>query len=381
MVIQIPILAGASPPKYPGAYKKDCDVWRLQADRFAAYCITLHRPWSVITKAPDIPLTHESFMGWIDELVGSNKFVDKARLSWIRHLAQGFSVPAQTLSILAKWRSRYAHVWNASDSEEIAAEFGKVNSGTADEEGFADQVLRELQETYEAIYHPSDLSEAELSANQAVKELRVFDSFVHASSIDVTWDSRRDQRSTNEMNRTYDSIITKERQTIIADLPSPHVSGVGLPAAETQRGRIVEDPDPSLNNEQNAVFVRAIQWLNADELNRRDAAHHPCPPPLHVFVNGQAGSGKSFLVRVLINRVGAEKVSCSSFMGIAASNLPRGTTINSEFAISISKGRSASQKTKSLARLKLRDVRIIIIGLRHLFLHYSSSSFTQMRFL
>jgi len=50
-------------------------------------------------------------------------------------------------------------------------------------------------------------------------------------------------------------------------------------------------------------------------------------------------------------------------MGIAASNLPRGTTINSEFAISIAKGRLASQKTKSLARLKLRDVRIIIIGL------------------
>jgi hypothetical protein len=315
-------------------------------------------------------------MSWVDELVASSKYVDRSRLSWIRHLAQGFSVPAQTLSILAKWRSRYAHVWNTAENESVSAEFGMMGSKTDEEEGFADQILRELQETYEGIQHPSELSEAELSADQAVKEIRVFDSFINPSSIVAAWNPRRDQRSTNEMSRMYDCIISRQREILVPDVQSTQDTGVRLTISTgAQRGRIAEDPDPSLNAEQNAVFVRAIQWLNADESNRRDAAHHPCPPPLHVFVNGQAGSGKSFLVRVLINRVGAERISCSSFMGIAASNLPRGTTINAEFAISISKGRAASQKTKSLARLKLRDVRIIIIGLCQLFHDHHSDSF------
>lgn len=300
-------------------------------------------------------------MSWIAEMTSRHSYIDRATLFWIRNLAQGLSIPAQTLSVISKWRSRFAHVWSAADRRSVDEE-----SKESKEEGFADQILRELQETYTLFVSPQNGLESNVQIQHALKSLSIFDDHVQLSALQ-TQCSRNDS-SVARLNQLFEQISTRDNDVIDdardTDQEPTLIGDGGMP--QTNQGEAVptidESIDPRLNAAQNRALVATITWLNANERYINDPIRNACPESLKLHISGQAGSGKSFFVRALAERVGAHRIACTSFMGVAASNLPRGVTINTEFAIAVPGGRAPSLKKKAIARAHLHEVRIVIIG-------------------
>jgi hypothetical protein len=368
---QIPILAGAGAPRYPG--KDEGSVsWKAQANLFAAFCITLHRPWNLETLAPDIPLTHDAMTSWVDEMSDRKSYNDRATLFWLRNLVQGFSIPAQTLSIISKWRSRFAHVWSAADRQST----DDSTKAAEKEEGFADQVLRELQETYSLFVLPQDGRDNNIQLQHALNSLCVFDDHVLLNSLRTQ--SSRNDANVDRLHQLFEQISNRDNDVIensIDELLPTTTGDGGMPRLEEGAAVEVLDEslDPRLNVAQNRALVTTVTWLNANERYIQDPIRNACPESLKMHISGQAGSGKSFFVRALADRIGNHRIACTSFMGVAASNLPRGVTINTEFAISVPGGRAPSLKKKAISRAHLQNVRVIIIGLND-FIQFSICS-------
>jgi hypothetical protein len=126
--------------------------------------------------------------------------------------------------------------------------------------------------------------------------------------------------------------------------------------------------DNRLNADQNAVPHICLDFLGKSLCHARDFAHYPAPEPLHVFLLGGPGTGKSFFARILIEiaaSLGA-KIVCAAPTGIAASPLPNGSTLHSLFGISIKKNRADRPlgdnfTAISSLRNRLRGVQLLII--------------------
>ena len=126
--------------------------------------------------------------------------------------------------------------------------------------------------------------------------------------------------------------------------------------------------DGRLNNDQNAALQVCLKFLVQWIRHTRDSAHHPAPEPLHAFLFGGPGTGKSFFARVLIEiatSLGA-KIVCAAPTGVAASPLPNGSTLHSLFGIGIKKNSadrpiSDNSSVMSLLRNRLRGVQLLII--------------------
>ena len=376
---QIPIIAGVGAPRYPG--KDDGSAsWTAQADKFASFCIALHLPWDLETRAPPIPLTYNALMSWVSEMHANHSYRDRATLFWIRNLVQGFSIPPQTLSIVSKWRSRYAHVWSAADRQST----DDATKAAEKEEGFADQVLRELQETYSLFVLPQDGRDSNIQVQHALNSLCVFDDHVQPNSIRTQ--SSRNDASVDRLHQLFEQISNRDNDIIddATNESQPTATGDGgMPrlnegvAAEA----LDESTDPRLNVAQNRALVTTVTWLNANERYIQDPIRNACPESLKMHISGQAGSGKSFFVRALADRIGNQRIACTSFMGVAASNLPRGVTINTEFAISVPGGRAPSLKKKAISRAHLQNVRVVIIGSNNFIQFSICSIILQMRSL
>ena len=165
----IPLLAGRAPPRHPGAFK-DTGDWRRRADAFAAYVICLHRPWSLETGAPDIPLTWEALQDWVSTTLApkSAGIVEKARLHWIRILAQGMTTSAKSLKMISAWRSRFAKRWSDQEKtlgNEKQYEVAGADLGAEIDPGAGAAVIDALR----SIYNLLDPEAAECQAAQAAK--------------------------------------------------------------------------------------------------------------------------------------------------------------------------------------------------------------------
>jgi hypothetical protein len=99
---KIPVMAGKSPPRHPsgrGANDNPAarEKWMAAADSFAAYVITMFRPWSFARRGPDIPLTYAGLMCWVHELRLSPLIQDAARLFWLRNVTSGLVVDKEAM--------------------------------------------------------------------------------------------------------------------------------------------------------------------------------------------------------------------------------------------------------------------------------------------
>ena len=83
----VPLLAGRGPPRHPGPRRPD-PAWKKRAAAWAAYVITLHVPWLPGIGVPPIALTYAALVRHLRTLAVSSDYVDRARLFWIRCLAQ-----------------------------------------------------------------------------------------------------------------------------------------------------------------------------------------------------------------------------------------------------------------------------------------------------
>jgi len=337
---KIPMLAGASPPMHPGKKRSDAK-WKRKADAFAAYVITLHKPWSVDTLAPDIALNWNSFQTWVQHLddPGNLSYIDKARLFWMRNLSCR-SIKASTCKLIASWRGRCAHFWSKSSPEDqdTAPKHGE-NPNETSESGIAAQLLQELRQLYEAsepnitkeqVHVVTSLRALEVMSAEANHERQTtayqrFTAQATASAYSLVESNTLIPR--NDNNDSVSSVNSQPLATNGNALPAPsndHPSFV--PVSVTTEGL-------SLNTEQQAAFTAIVTWFNEYHQHIRDPQHRSAPNQLKLLIHGPAGTGKSFLVQKLVDRLGIKNIATASYTGVAASNLPQGKTLNSTFSI------------------------------------------------
>lgn len=119
--------------------------------------------------------------------------------------------------------------------------------------------------------------------------------------------------------------------------------------------------------EQNELGNEVIQQFNADQAACFEAitsAIDNDPASVHFFVQGPAGTGKTFLYRGLCHyyRAKGEIVLCVASSGIASLLLPGGTTAHSRFKIPLEiheKSTCGVSKSSDLADLLRRTALII----------------------
>ena len=100
------------------------------------------------------------------------------------------------------------------------------------------------------------------------------------------------------------------------------------------------------------------QWFN----NTHAALNPRNVQDLQILLSGAAGTGKTFLVEKVIERIGSHRVKCVSFQGIAASLLPNGQTIHTAFALSVKgPGSSANSSRYIEARRAFDGVVLLVI--------------------
>jgi len=115
-------------------------------------------------------------------------------------------------------------------------------------------------------------------------------------------------------------------------------------------------PSDELNEEQNAVLNQIATWIQSRLADNSTV-------PLRLFMHGQAGTGKSFLVRELVSR-GQEAnalIACCAPTALAATALPRGRTIHALAAIAAEDERQPSPSNIEVARRYLADAVLIVL--------------------
>jgi len=367
----IPLLAGRPSPPHPGP-KRDDRSWELEANRFAAYAITLHHPWSLITLAPPIPLTWNSLEDWVQRLMESNNYLDKARLLWLRLLAHGRTVKyATNEKLLSGWRARSATYWSKNDRIEAERE---LNQHAKDDDDLdLDDIINEMQDSY------AGLAPVEAGSKAALHRASVL---AHLRSLNTAVDSHHQNHptmphGTPPHSYRLDETICGRAASIVAHIArkvSPVETillGTTIPAAtndtfaahvgypQQQQPQIYYDSTlpPHLNESQAKVFQDVIAWANADA-HFRAHPYSMAPAPLRLLISGAAGTGKTHTIRKLFDRLGSNVIVSVSITGVAASHMPQGTTIHSKFALPV--GRNV-KPSDSAAFHNFGAARIVVI--------------------
>jgi hypothetical protein len=363
----IPLLAGRPSPPHPGP-RSDESSWLHTANRFAAYAITLHHPWSLITLAPPIPLTWDALEVWVQELLHSDRYIDKARLHWLRLLAHGRSVKSETIKLLSAWRSRSATYWSKSDRLTAEREMGLQS--TVDFELDLDDIVNDLNESYSGLPPVEIGSKADVHRSVVISQLIAISEAVEKKQPPVDDDStvtenmRFDEVTPGQLTTTA-AYISRKSSTVelfLNNAPQStvrpqHTSSHGFPeGAEAQQCYNDDVPD-DLNAEQALAFREVVSWANADAHYRRNL-YSLAPAPLRLLISGAAGTGKTHLVRKLFDCLGSNVIASVSITGVAASNLPKGATIHSTFALPIN---DRSKPSESAAFTNFGDSRILVI--------------------
>jgi hypothetical protein len=104
----LPIIVGRI-PRFPTkrASGPITAAYRRDADRFAAWALTLFRPWN-----PDTNLPHElswnAFCDWVSELQQQDTIVSRTRLAFVTNAAHGLKTNHAVDAKLKAWRFREA---------------------------------------------------------------------------------------------------------------------------------------------------------------------------------------------------------------------------------------------------------------------------------
>ena len=120
------------------------------------------------------------------------------------------------------------------------------------------------------------------------------------------------------------------------------------------------EPDPHLNEKQNAALLEVLTWLHCQASSETGSA-------LRVLIHGGPGTGKSFFANILIEKARTitqgGKIQCCAPTGIAATLLPGGQTVHSLLKLPIDKRRRKKSAVASVqdAKNRLAGVHLLII--------------------
>ena len=126
----------------------------------------------------------------------------------------------------------------------------------------------------------------------------------------------------------------------------------------------------SLNTKQREVFDKVFSWASKYVKNRNNT-EAPSVQPLHIFLTGQGGCGKSHLIKTIYHAVSKlllrkdsnpekPRVLLLSPTGVAAVNIS-GTTIHSALGIHAKVFAPLNDKMRASLRNKLSEVAVLII--------------------
>jgi len=380
----IPILAGR-PVCPPGAPPNPVtSAWTTKANEFAAYMITLFHPWDLETGTPSIPMTYTALLQWMQRLRDGDDSLCVHR--WMVQVATSLRVNSRVRQWLTQYRSRAAKVWGAHDGrghdeqhehDPDDAEHAGVAAGFDDCD--AEAIVGLLNSVLES--NPTDAERAYAEANSRRLDVvqRLWEqSLPPLANGAVASLPAADALRTESSDTIYriHKLFSDIRKGNI-ELQQPHQQPLTSSSStrNSNIGDLLEDgvdmqnfSDNRLNADQNAVLRLCLDFLVKSLRHARDFAHYPAPEPLHMFLLGGPGTGKSFFARILIEitaSLGA-KIVCAAPTGIAASPLPNGSTLHSLFGISI-KGNRADRPLGdnstaiSSLRNRLRGVQLLII--------------------
>ena len=226
-------------------------------------------------------------------------------------------------------------------------------------------------ETNRRTFEPN--AEAIDNALQMVRENRVRDH----QSFDPINDQENDDLSTETMNRIEDECAADDLSEEVVSLPpetSERFTGIATfnqPSAI--RDEELRDAVRSLNVKQRVTYDVVLSWCR-NSIKSVNCLTKETVEPIHIFVTGGGGGGKSHLIRTIYHTAvnmfkhGAVNPSLPTVLlmaptGVAAVNIS-GTTVNTALAIPKHAGINLPplpDQKKTLLRLSLSELKLLII--------------------
>jgi hypothetical protein len=389
-----PMLAGRSPPRYPGPMNIKNKNWRNMCLEWVIYMCVLLIPWDVTTGSPKF-LNYKEFCNWLDEGATGNDIRSKCRRKYLENISRNLNINSEMKKMMTMFRTRNATVWGMNgkvsndltyDSkirgmEELEAREGlyesiiediqrmaletEFNSPEDVEQNYISKNLNSLQDIYSEFNKTIRISnEDDTNINddtdriivleyEAVQELQEYlgekeddkeldkyeDDFV--DEIEFEYDSDGEYIDMEEENYNLKDGVIKEGYLI----PQPKFN--------INSSNISDEDVPNLTDDQNEALKYVIRRIiKVDELR----AENKKVEFEMIFLHGGPGVGKSYWAHTLHERItksGFKMISCA-LCGTAASGLPRGQTFHSLFGFSINDKRD-SYKVNDRKLILLRE--------------------------
>jgi hypothetical protein len=373
--VSVPLIVGSSPPLFPGE-RPQCEqhdeafqLWRQNADRFAAYWLVVMVPW-VDEHGPSMPLTWESFVSWYCAGVPPEGdsgdaapdaaaapapdwyyYIERCRRQAVHDLSHGLRFRKSDKLATRSTAARTTDSWSVDQRLQAAAAAADADSEAT---------------TSNAALLAASLQSDPLSATggaDAVDTQRALDMIRHARVLDCLQriaTAQTDQQSdvecdippsearaaricaltpfTPTQSEAVWDALRKQPQRELPPVGASDQPGFSASARKALFQSFVRDvvppPHVKLTAQQTAVFTKVVQFHNDLMLHRGDPATHPAPRQLLLAVLAPAGQGKSYAANVLYEVLPEGALFFIAPTGVAASLLPKGSTVHSLLGIS-----------------------------------------------
>ena len=387
-VLPIPMLSG-KPPRYP----RDTDGPSVRR-RFAAYMLTLFRPWDITTVGNVSLFSWEQFTAFVQELESKPTFYNCSLLQIMKNVAYGMQVNATHRRLIAEVRAESADPVNRAmlgrqgiKWEALSGAADNGDTAHASEDGDTSAFVKTLDvEVEKAIANVRERAEAAVGKvvdksarlnlakshyleQQGLQLAAVFGSVPLATEQqthgghgslgdDVGVDLTNPVECTNrrELLMTRDKTVVNAVVSAAAEgpdslssdrpnrLPPSAVSGSG-------RGTVTASAQaPALNAEQAAFVQRVVEHVTRQQAGVVNEA-------MRVLLHGGPGTGKTTTLNALTAALKVQGVDVvqGSFTGVAATAIAGGRTLCALFHI------GSGSTLKPLDGRRLAELRLLFV--------------------
>ena len=369
------------PPEEPETNLKEFErhykAWKVKADAFAKYYLCTFRPMETVYSKEhtiDNPqdFTWEAFAQWIEEMESSPRLIDRLRVNAMHNHIHGFRSKSKHQQVLNDYRARNCTPWTEAElaeNKEVFSGFKTYRQDMEEPDNFGDgefdpsvvhsfrkdvvknvfhetQYCKDQAKAFDSIYGmPANAPTADPHASlphilQDIVEAGV--PSVIRSLAGKLRNGRLDQRDENDGDDD-DSVADDADK---ADIPDAGNEGDASPPLNHEEvstpqsiSAYLEHQD--LSKDQRRVVDRVRQYF--DRLGPNSQRNMPAPKPLQLLMTGDPGTGKSYVIKTVMEmaeRMGVGHVQTAAYAGIAAVNID-GTTLCSLLGI----GRNTSSET------------------------------------
>lgn len=379
-----PIISGMRVPKCPDPVT-DTDrnpAWQRQADAFAAFMLTLFKPWNTITLSPG-PLTWEAFCAYMAELegVGPKKrtFIGYCRARTIENITHALHTTSHRAWMTASYRARdaeplFGYKWFTDATEDslqriagstavamidkIQEQAEMLTARQTERMLTVDNYVATTVKTLDRLFGDTDCCEDGCAGFQdgvtenPIQSRAVIRSGVYQPPprhrVDGVLRAMREARASVAFSNTHNAVTEPADGEDLRDHGGAGSSGGNGRVGDSKRNndafiRSLMTPGLVLSDEQYAGFRTIVQYvLDVQHYKRYPEQHRDQQPQLKLLVHGGAGVGKTTMIKEVhqaLTKLGSG-IRCTAYMGVAASLLIEGETLHC--VLEFGKGAEAS---------------------------------------